>query len=471
LKEYHWARFKAHFETQKVKKLLFSFHGIRYPRITKKTVVILFSGLLAEFFILFYLFSFSGYLFYFSLLVSIILLPLIFSLLILFFQIPTTFLKKIILKRAKKKIEKFSKQGRLVIGITGSYGKSSTKEFLAIILSKKFNVLKTEKNINSEIGIAQTVLKKLKPEHQIFIAEIGAYERGKIKEVCQMLRPRIGILTGINEQHLSTFGSQEDIIKAKFELIDSLPEEGTAILNGENKYIKERIKNLYKAELSSYRQELKIKDIKAGEDIWAENIRVEKEFVYFKVFSKKGDSADFKVNLLGRQNIENILLAVACAEELGMSLEEISGECLKINPEQGGIRFLKKENPVILDSSYSANPTGVMADLDYLKIYSGKKIIIMPCLIELGKSAKEIHKKIGKKIGEVCGSAIITTKDYFKEVKEGAIEAGMNEKNILFIKNPDEIVSRIKSCGSNITVLLEGRLPNGLAGLLCDSIS
>ncbi len=462
LKEYHLGRFKAHFETQKSKKLFFSLHSIRYPKITGKTILILFSGILLEFFILSYLFSFQGYLFYLLLLISIILMPIIFSFLILFFQIPTVIFKKWVLEKARKKAEKFSAQGGLIIGIAGSYGKSSTKEFLATILSVRFKVLKTRKNINSEIGIAKTILEELRPEHQVFIAEIGAYERGKIKEDCKMVQPKIGILTGINEQHLSIFGSQENIIKAKFELIENLTKDGIAILNGKNKYIKKRFKG----------QESKVKSIETEKDIWAEDIRVEKEFVYFKVKTKDNHSADFKVNLLGRQNVENLLLAISCARELGMSLKEISDAALKIKPEQGGMKFLKKlvcwpagERPVVIDSSYSANPTGVMADLDYLQIYKEKKTIIMPCLIELGKSSGKIHKEIGKKIGEICYSAIITTKDKFKEIKEGALESGMKEENIILEENPEKIVKIIKSFNQKNILLLESRLPKRVSEL------
>ncbi len=425
LKEYHWGRFKAHFETQKLRKLFFSLHGLRYPKLTKKTIIILASGVLGELLILFYFFSLSGCLFYFLLLVLLIFAPIIFSFLVLLFQIPAVIWIKRTLKKAKEKRECF--KSLLVVGISGSYGKTSTKEFLAAILSQKFKVLKTEKHINAEIGIARAILDELKPEQQVFIAEIGAYERGKIKEVCQMLQPKIGILTGINEQHLSTFGSLENIKKAKFELIESLPKDGTAI-------IKDKL------------------------DLKAENIRVGKEHLLFKI-----NSVDFKINLLGKHNIENILLAVFCAEKLDMSLEEISRACLKIKPEQGGMKFLRKDGPTILDSSYSANPVGVIADLDYLKLYSGRKVIIMPCLIELGKASKEIHKRIGMKIAEVCDLAIITTKDYFKKIKQEA-------PSTLLLEKPKEIIEKIKEfSGPEDIVLLEGRMPKGLIDLLCDN--
>jgi UDP-N-acetylmuramoyl-tripeptide--D-alanyl-D-alanine ligase len=413
LKEYHLGRFKAHFETQKIRKFVFSFHGIRCPELTQKVAVILTVGIFVEFFFLLFISNFTNYLFYTILLVSIILAPITISILILLFQIPANILIKRILEEAKKKREQF--KDLTVIGITGSYGKTAVKEFLYEILSQKFNVLKTKKNINAEIGIGNTILSELNQKHQVFIAEIGAYERGKIKQVCEIIKPKIGILTGINEQHLSTFGSLENIKKAKNEILECSE-------------IKIDYNNL---------------------DLTATDIVIGKKFVSFKA-----DGVDFKVNLLGKHNINNILLAASCAKKLGMSLEEISKACLKIKPEQGGMKFLKRNGLTVLDSSYSANPDGVIADLDYLQIYSGSKIIIMPCLIELGKESKRIHKRIGQKIAEVCDFAIITTKDYFKEIK------GEN-KNILLIENPEDIIAKVRELSNQETViLLEGRVPH-----------
>ena len=195
--------------------------------------------------------------------------------------------------------------------------------------------------------------------------------------------------------------------------------------------------------------------------MWAGDIKVEIKQLLFKVFSKDGDSADFKVNVLGGHNVSNILAAVLVAKKLGMNLEEISKACQKIKPGEAAIKLIRgKEDINILDASYSANPNGVIADLDYLNIYPGKKAIVIPCLIELGSASERIHKKIGRKIGEVCDLAIITTKERFKDIKEGAIETGMKKENVVFIENPQQIFTRISIfCGRGDTVLFEGRIP------------
>ncbi|PJE69549.1 MAG: hypothetical protein COU98_01425 [Candidatus Staskawiczbacteria bacterium CG10_big_fil_rev_8_21_14_0_10_38_10] len=515
LKEYHIGRFLDHFRTQKGKSLLLNplqiyklffiglfivgvsqkwvspvfililvlflvyfieslvfFNGIsgkrvKIPTLTVKTSILISAGMIIL--VLFPLITFWIFrdIFWYTvaLLVFDIFCPVIVSFIVLFFQPFAFLMKKRVLKRAKLKREEFKKL--LVIGITGSYGKTSTKEFLATILSQKFSVLKTKEHINAEIGIAQTILKELKHEHQIFITEIGAYEKGKIKEVCEMLQPKFGVLTGINEQHMATFGSQNNIVAGKYELIRSLPQNGAAFFNGDNEFCQKLYEKTDEKKKIVFSTPGRSSKIIETPDLLASDILVEKESVSFKVISKDGDKAGFKLNLLGAQNIENILLAAVVAKELGMSLEEIAKTCQRVKPDEGGMKLKKGISDVnIIDSTYSSNPNGVISHLEYLKIWPGRKIIIMPCLIELGKASKEVHKRIGKKIAEVCDLAIITTEDRFEDIESGAIKAG-KKKNILLMENPLEILEKIKSfCQPTDVILLEGRLPKQLINLL-----
>ena len=179
----------------------------------------------------------------------------------------------------------------------------------------------------------------------------------------------------------------------------------------------------------------------------------------------------FKVNVLGKQNVQNLLGAALIAEELGMSLGEVSEACKNILQEQAGMTLKRGKYGIdIIDSSYSANPDGVFADLDYLSIFPGKRVIIMRCLIELGKKSAEIHEKIGKKIGEVCDLAIITSKDYFKEIEKGGRILRHSDKNVVkyvLCDKPQDIYSLITLfCKAGDAVLLEGRVPAGLINLL-----
>jgi UDP-N-acetylmuramoyl-tripeptide--D-alanyl-D-alanine ligase len=437
---------------------------LKAPAFTKKVIFLIFVIFLFQ---IFYFFSiFQKELFSFYLLIFDILTPAIVSGIVLIFQPLVALIRRRIIQEAKKKREKF--KNVIVVGICGSYGKTSTKEFLATILEEKFpgKVLKTKEHQNSEVGISQCILNDLKTEHKIFIVEMGAYNKGGIKLLCDIAKPKIGIITGVNEQHLATFGSMENLLSAEGgeELIDSLPQDGLVIFNGNNKYCLELYKKTKIKKKICYNNFLTAVQNVLLMDIWSQDTKIEKEFINFKVFSKDGDFADFKVNLLGAQNVENVLLAVCCAKELGMNLKEISDACQKIKPEQGGTKLVKtKEGLNIIDSTYSANPDGVMAHLDYLKIWEGKKVIVMPCLIELGEKSKEIHKKIGEKIAEVCDLAIIVTKDRFKEIKEKAGDKA------IFLENPKEIFEKIKSfCKKGDVVLLEGRIPKEVIKLLSE---
>jgi len=396
--------------------------------------------------------------FAFSILAFDILTPLIVSFIVLFFQPITVLMRGRLIRRAIKKRKAI--ENLLVIGITGSYGKSSTKEFLKTILSQDFKVISTERNENSEVGISNLILDKLTEDYEIFICEMGAYNRGGIKLLCDIAKPKIGILTGINNQHLATFGSQDNIVKAKFELIDSLPEEGLAVLNWDNEFIK----NKFNSKINSVKYALTEK-----QDIWAEDIKEEKDKISFNVVTNTGDSARFVVNALGAQNVPNILAAVAIARRLGMELNEIAERAKMI---ESGMRVIKGSFGLnIINATYSSNYNGVVSHLEYLKNWEGRKIIVMPCIIELGKEGRETHRKIGRKIGEVCDLAIITSKDYFKDVMKGALESGMKKDRILFMENGDKIFQKLSECvRENDVVLLESRVPHKLVDKLIKDV-
>ncbi|MFA5228506.1 MAG: UDP-N-acetylmuramoyl-tripeptide--D-alanyl-D-alanine ligase [Candidatus Paceibacterota bacterium] len=472
LKNYHIGRFLAHFSTSKGKKLfinplvkiiilaltlvdfnlfyillfiylLESLEIIRnkfiVPQKTSKTIFL--SFFILSIFIFFILFTlnvdpFSAFL---LILIFDILTPAIVSLIVLLFQPITVFLRNRIIRKAIKKRK--SLDNLLVIGITGSYGKSSTKEYLKTLLENDFKVVTTQRNENSEIGISRCILNEVSSDHEVFICEMGAYNRGGIKLLTKIAQPKIGVLTGINNQHLATFGSQKNIVKAKFELIDALPPEGLAVLNWENKYIRENFNK-------------DIANIKyCGDDLWAEEITEDS----FKLCSAKGFDV-IKHKIKGSFNIPNLLGAIGIAKKLGMTIEEIQNRVLEID---NGLKINKKGNFDIIDSTYSSNFNGIISHLDYIKRWKGNKIIVMPCLIELGKDGKTTHYEIGRKIGEVCDLAIITTNDYKKEIIKGANYSQM--KNIIFSDKVNEIYSIINSYSkSNSVILFESRVNNKL---------
>ncbi len=420
------------------------------PRFTKKALLI--SGAVFIFEIIIFLFYFiqiplektlAGNI---NALTVIMLLTLALSILLPFFifftvvllKPMTKFAKARVIQKAKNKIAKYP--NLIVIGITGSYGKTSAKEFLATILSQKFNTLRTVK-ANTDIGVAKVILNELKPEHQIFIVEMGAYKRGEIKAIRDIVKPKIGILTGINEQHLALFGSLENTVKAKFELIEALPEDGLAIINSKLKVESEKLKV----------KSLKFFSIDEKSDIYASDIKVEKDKIRFKVISGEA-SENFEINLIGKQNVSNILACVTVAEHLGMSLKEISQAVKKIRPIAKTMSVFSGK-VYLIDDTYNANPAGVLAALEYLKNFgdnSGRKIILFPGIIELGPATKKVHQSLGKKMAEVCDLIIITKKDFAEYI--------INGKKFLLQENPEKVYQILKNyLKSGDVVLFESR--------------
>ncbi len=437
---------------------------LKKPKITFKTCLLfLISFLAVTVFAAVLYYQDSLRRFNISILIFDILTPLIISLIVLLIQPFFVIARNGILRKARIKI--LAHKNLKIVAITGSYGKTSTKEFLTTILASRFRVLSTPEHKNSEIGIAQTIFGNLNDNHQIFIVEMGSYNKGGIDLLCKIAKPSIGVVTGVNEQHLSTFGSMENLLSAEGggELVNNLLPDGLLVVNGDNKYCLD----LYRKSVIN-KKVYSVKNHSGSSDIWAENVKINKESLLFKAVLKNKETLNFSVDVLGEHNVENLLGAILVAKELGMSLEEISRSVRNIKAEQAGITLRKGANNIdIIDSSYSSNPDGVIADLNYLNVFEGKKVIVMPCLIELGKKSNEIHRLIGKKIAKVCGMAIITTKDKFEEIKNGAVSSGMKQDEIIFCDNPSEIFNLITiSCKGGDTVLLEGRVPNELIKLL-----
>lgn len=506
LKEYHIKRFLAHFLTSKGKRLFFHpFIAVKLallvlwfshpeaamllllalyigeaalllnaartktlllPVLTRKTTVLILSALLVQSAVLIAVLLYFLDSLFLTLLLFDLLSLFIGTLIVLAWQPYTIFERKRFLKRATEKRKKL--KNLKVIGITGSYGKTSTKEFLAHILSKKFVVLKTPEHKNSEMGIAHTILYDLTDEHEIFVCEMGAYSKGGVKLLADMAQPTMGIVTGVNEQHLGVFGSGMNLFSAEGggELVQSLPQEGVLVLNDDSRQLHELGPwlQLWNPNFANYVW----CSAKTQKDFFAKDVVVAKEQASFTMTGKDEKEAKVALPLVGGHNVENVLLAAATAEVLGMSMEEIA-KALKDVPKEVNSMQLKqgKRGVEILDSSYSANPTGVLAALEHLKFWEGKKIVVMPSLIELGSASRELHIQIGRKIGEAADLAIVTTNDRFLELLQGAKEKGMKEGGMVFLENPREIAKKVlEKAGKGDAVLLEGRVPKGLIELL-----
>lgn len=314
-------------------------------------------------------------------------------------------------QRIFEKASRIIRQKKLIkIGITGSYGKTSTKEILVGMLSQKYKVLKTPENINTDIGVAQFVIDKLRDE-EVLIVEMGAYQGGEIRSLSRIVAPDYSILTGINETHLERFGSLENTIKAKFELPEATKK--ISFLNFDDSRV-----------VDNY-QRFRINQpvgVKSKELISAVKIKPDFQGLEFELFE-----TEMSCQLLAEHNLSLIALAAALARGLGLTAEEIKRAVAKIEPVPHRLQPIHNQqiDVWVIDDSYNANFDGVMSGIEVLKMAKGRKIVLTPGpLVELGQRAEEIHKKIGKLYAENLDLVLL-----IKSRETAFVEAALKERN------------------------------------------
>lgn len=440
-------------EGVKVVKEIIS-HTIKRPVFTAKAIV--FVNILLALVVFLYWIPLLSERFLWLLIIDRI-IPIFSSVIVIFLSFPTEFLQDLSISKATKLIQKY--ENLLVIGISGSYGKSSTKEYVAQILSSKFSVLKTEGSHNTPIGISNSILKGLKTNTKIFVVELGSYKRGEVLELCNIVRPKIGITTSISDQHLSLFGSFENIFDTENELITSLPKDGFAMFNGNDSgayklYLKTRIKKvLYE---TNSRKKSALEKRKNLPEISAEHISMNKKSLIFSVIYKN-KTYKYESPLLGEHNVENILPAIYLAHYLGMTYKEIKYAVSHLLPlEKRMIRRELINGGVVIDDTFNASPESIYAALSYMKLYKGKKVLVLEPMIELGKNGGKNHYDLGKKISEICDYLFLTNKNYYKDITRGITDGkGTCEVEVV---NAQEVVDFItKNIAKDDIVIFEGR--------------
>ncbi len=343
-----------------------------------------------------------------------------------------------------------------VVGITGSYGKTSSKNILASILNVRYITRPTPRNLNTEYGLMITINNHLDKFDEVLIAEMGAYKRGEIKTLCDMVHPKYGILTKIGTAHLETFGSEENIQKTKFELIESLPEDGVAILNKDDE--KQR----------TYKLQNKVEVIWIGilekdADVVATNIKTTYKGSTFDIkFKKDKKSYPFETKLLGRNNIYNILSGIALGKRLGMSIEELQQGVRKIKSIEHRLELKQIGNIYMIDDAYNSNPEGAKVALEVLDMMKGTKVVVTPGMIELGDKQDEYNKEFGKNIASVADYVILIGEKMTKPIYEGLIEKKYKKDKIYIFNDVKEafpLIEKLKG-KSDIYALFENDLPD-----------
>lgn len=273
------------------------------------------------------------------------------------------------------------------IAITGSAGKTSVKNILVQLLSEKS--LTTPHSYNTPLGISKVVDYELSQQYSYFICEMGAYKRGEIKELCEMIPPDIGILTTINEQHLARFGSIENTIKAKFEILENLKPNGVGIINLDNKLIRNNLKGL-KSDLIGYTLENNTSK-RCNKIIKIINYNTRNNITSF-VVSYSGTTIKMETKLLGKHHLSNLLAAMAASIVCGENLNEVSSKVAKINQILHRLELIVRNGVNILDDTYSSNYEGFLEALNVLNSFNGKKTLVTPGIVELGKECTFAHR-------------------------------------------------------------------------------
>lgn len=354
-------------------------------------------------------------------------------------------------KRAIKNLNQFTNIE--VIGITGSYGKTSSKTILKTLLEAKFNAYATPKSFNTPYGLMGSINNGITKFDDYFIAEMGASAVGQIKELCDLVHPKYGILTTIGVAHLETFKTEENIIKTKFELIESLPKDGIAILNRDDKnQVEYKRKNTCKTIWYG---------IENDADVRAINIEISKDGTSFDVVFKGNEKKyPFHTVLLGEHNIYNILSAIALAYHLGVEIEKLQNATKMIEPITHRLELKTYNDVCIIDDAYNSNPTGSKMAVEVLNRMPGKKIIVTPGMIELGAKEYEYNYAFGQQLALVCDEIILVGENRTKPIQEG-IKSKDSQKQIYIINDVKEafqIIQKIKE--ENTYVLLENDLPD-----------
>ncbi|MBI2018633.1 UDP-N-acetylmuramoyl-tripeptide--D-alanyl-D-alanine ligase [Candidatus Daviesbacteria bacterium] len=359
-----------------------------------------------------------------------------------------SYLKGKILSQAKETLAKLP--NLKVVAITGSFGKTSTKDILYTLLFKKYYVVKTPKSFNTPIGIAQTVMDLVKEKTDIFICEIGAYKRGEIAKIANLVKPQIGIITAVAPQHLQAFGTLENIAHAKFELPQALEKNGTAILNSTYEQIKNNASSL-SAKVIFYGSN--------NDPFYATDIKTGTDGTEFTIHTPKG-KADIKIPLTGEHHVQNLLAASVAALQLGLTLSEIKDRAKLMLPTPHRLEIKKQGSMTIIDNTYNTNPEASRASLKLLSEYPAtQRIIITPGLVELGQESSKENQEFAKDTAKVVDEFIIVGENAKEDLLKGLSDFPKTKIHLVSsTQNGIKLLSTLAT--ARAVILLENDLPD-----------
>ncbi len=338
-----------------------------------------------------------------------------------------------------------------IIGVTGSYGKTSVKHYLTALLSVKYSVLMTPESYNTPMGVVRTIRELLKPSHEIFVCEMGARNRGDIREICDIVHPHHGIVTAVGEQHLETFKTMETVVDTKFELIEALPEGGIAFLNIDNEYIASR--DVRGVKVVSY-------GLYDGAVYTATDIVVDENGSRFTVHAPDGDICEYTTRLLGMHSIQNLLGSIAVANQLGITLKELRSPVRHMKPVPHRLQLLPDG---YIDDAYNSNPTGFRAALDVLgAMKDTRRVLVTPGMVELGEQQDMLNEELGAYAASRCDWVVLVGERQAPPLKKGLLSQGFDEERIFVAMDLHQGLSFVRALPpvEHQIVLLENDLPD-----------
>lgn len=313
--------------------------------------------------------------------------------------------------RALMDLAKFyrEKLGLKVVGITGSAGKTSTKDLVAAVLSYKYKVFKTKGNFNNEIGLPLMIL-ELDSTYDVAILEMGMRGLGQIKELAEIASPDLGIITNIGISHIEILKTRENILKAKMEIATFFDKNNTLVVCGNDDFLGALPEAEYKIVKTGVGENFKI---------GAKNIALEELSSKFTVYDGEKEE-EFSLDMLGEHNISNLMLGIAIAKELGVSFEEMKRGLKNIEATSMRLELIKKDGFSILNDCYNSSPVAVKSAIDVMKNIEGKRrMAVLGTMRELGHKSEEAHEEIGKYAKENGIEKVLCFGDFSENIKEG----------------------------------------------------
>ncbi|WKZ37492.1 MAG: UDP-N-acetylmuramoyl-tripeptide--D-alanyl-D-alanine ligase [Anaerolineales bacterium] len=344
-----------------------------------------------------------------------------------------------------------------VIGITGSVGKSTTKEMVAQVLGTRYRTLRSPGNLNNEIGLPLTIL-KLGRGYERAVLEMGFYVPGEIQFLCDIALPQIGVVTNVGTVHAERAGTQEAIARGKSELVQSLPSDGVAILNFDDPWVR-KMEEKSKARVFFY-------GLSPEADLWADQIEgLGLDGIRFRLHYKK-ETLHSRVPMIGRHSVHTVLRAASVGLNDGLTWQEIF-EGLSHGHTQLRLVAVRSGNgALILDDTYNASPESMLAALNLLDEMDGRKIAVLGDMLELGPYERQGHEIVGMRAAQVA-KVLLTLGDRAHMIADAARRAGMKPAQILEFEKPEPIVDWLKK---NLTAK-DTALVKGSHGLRMDRIT